>query len=386
MSAQKTTTIVPATALAALVANASWLGLVTAAESLPALATKPPASLQQAGIPRRLIAVDNVCAWPNLVTLKDGSLIAVVFNQPNHGLTEGDIDCWGSAGGQSWKRLSTVTRHEAKTVRMNHAAGLNADGDLVVLCNGWDKIDPRRNQASRPIRTVGAISQDGGKTWEQTDPALPEEPGMSWQVPFGDIQLAANGDLVVGTYAFNSPKNKRGNIYAARSRNGGRSWTHIAPIVKDRHVEAAMLHLGDGHWLAASRRFGILDLDLFASEDDAFTWKHVGTLDIKPVSAAHLLKLSDGRILLTYGNRGGSHRGIDARVSSDGGTTWGGPQRLVRLERVDCGYPDAVELPGRRILVGWYAGGIAQHRRYHMGVVNLTLDELRCPVATSVHP
>ena len=33
-----------------------------------------------ADIPRRLIAIDNVCAWPNLVKLNDGSLVAVVFN------------------------------------------------------------------------------------------------------------------------------------------------------------------------------------------------------------------------------------------------------------------------------------------------------------------
>jgi hypothetical protein len=46
-------------------------------------------------MPRRLIAIDNVCAWPNLVKLKDGSLVAIVLNQPNHGRTEGDVDCWG---------------------------------------------------------------------------------------------------------------------------------------------------------------------------------------------------------------------------------------------------------------------------------------------------
>lgn len=138
-----------------------------------------------------------------------------------------------------------------------------------------------------------------------------------------------------------------------------------------------MLHLGDGRWLAASRRFEHLDLDLFASEDDALTWKPVVTLDVKPVSSAHLLKLSDGRILLTYGNRTPGSRGIDGRTSRDGGRTWTTPQRLVALETGDCGYPDAVELPGRRVMIAYYADGIPQHQRYHMAVVNLTTDELR---------
>lgn len=350
------------------------LALATAASAIAALPAQPPEALKAAGIPRRIVAIDNVCAWPNLQQLRDGSIVAVVFNQPNHGYTEGDVDAWHSADGRFWNRLGSVTRHEPQTVRMNHGVGLNRDGHLVVLCNGWDKIAPRRNAESRPIVTVGAISRDGGKSWEQLGPVLPAVPGLSYHVPFGDILTAANGDLVAGTYAFSRPK---GNIYAVRSKDGGRTWTHFAPIAQDRHVEAAIVHLGGGKWVAASRRFEFLDLEIFLSEDDAFTWKPAGILDIKPVSSAHLLKLSDGRLLLTYGKRADSDRGIDARLSPDGGRTWGPVQRLVALENRDCGYPDAIEFPGGRILLAYYVDGIAEHQRYHMGVVNLTLGELR---------
>ena len=148
--------------------------------------------------------------------------------------------------------------------------------------------------------------------------------------------------------------------------------------MKDKHCEAAMLHVGEGRWLAASRRFGILDLEVFASDDDAMTWKPICMLDIKPVSSAHLLKLSDGRILLTYGKRGESgDRGIDGRTSLDGGRTWGEPQRLVVLEKSDLGYPDAVELAGGRIVIAYYSDRITQHQRYHMGVVNLSIADVR---------
>lgn len=349
-----------------------------AAESMGTLPAQAPEALRAAGIPRRIVAIDNVCAWPNIVTLKDGSLVAIIFNQPNHGFTEGDVECWGSVDGRFWKYLSTVTQHAPQTVRMNHGAGLNADGHLVVLCNGWDKITPRRNAESRPIQTVAALSRDGGKTWEQLGSVFPKVDGLSWHVPFGDIQAAANGDLVAGTYAFTRPKT--GNIYAARSRDGGRTWTHLAPIVQDRHVEAALLHVGGGRWLAASRRFEHRDLEIFSSDDDAMTWKRIVTLDVKPVSSAHLLKLSDGRILLTYGNRGAGNRGIDAHTSADRGRTWSPPQRLIALESEDLGYPDAVELPGGRLLVSYYADSIPEHQRYHMGTINLTLDEIK-PVA-----
>ena len=363
----------PPRRLSRITVTALILGLQCAAANQAGLPVQAPEPLTAAGFPRRLIAIDNVCAWPNLQRLHDGSLVAVVFNQPNHGYTEGDVDAWRSHDGRFWERLGPITQHEPQTVRMNHGVGLNRDGDLVVLCNGWDHIAPRRNAQSRPIVTHGALSRNGGKSWEQLGPVLPQEPGLSWHVPFGDILIAGNGDLVAGTYAFSRP---RGNVYAVRSKDGGRTWTQVASVVKDRHVEAALLHLGNGRWLAASRRFEYLDLEMFVSEDDAFTWKPAGILDVKPVSSAHLLKLSDGRILLTYGNRGDGNRGIDARVSADGGKTWGAPQRLIALENRDCGYPDAVEFANGRLLIAYYVDGIPAHQRYHMGVINLTIDEL----------
>jgi len=35
----------------------------------------------------------NVCARLNPVNLRDGAPVAIVFNQPNHARTDGDIDC-----------------------------------------------------------------------------------------------------------------------------------------------------------------------------------------------------------------------------------------------------------------------------------------------------
>jgi hypothetical protein len=37
---------------------------------------------------KRYVAIDNVCAWPNLTLLKDGTIIATIFNQPSHGRLE----------------------------------------------------------------------------------------------------------------------------------------------------------------------------------------------------------------------------------------------------------------------------------------------------------
>ncbi|MEO7653430.1 MAG: hypothetical protein ABIZ80_23470, partial [Bryobacteraceae bacterium] len=31
------------------------------------------------------VAIQNVCAWPNVQKLRDGTLLAMIFNQPCHG-------------------------------------------------------------------------------------------------------------------------------------------------------------------------------------------------------------------------------------------------------------------------------------------------------------
>ena len=52
----------------------------------------------------RYVAVDDVCAWPNLTLLKDGTLTATIFNQPHHGKGEGDVESWVSTdGGRKWE-------------------------------------------------------------------------------------------------------------------------------------------------------------------------------------------------------------------------------------------------------------------------------------------
>ena len=44
-------------------------------------------------------AIQGTCAWPNCQILPDGTILALIFNQPCHGLWEGDLDCWASEDG-----------------------------------------------------------------------------------------------------------------------------------------------------------------------------------------------------------------------------------------------------------------------------------------------
>jgi len=65
----------------------------------PAQAAQPRVRTKSGETAKPVIAVDNVCAWPNLTRLNDGSIIATIFNQPSHGSMAGDVDCWATTDG-----------------------------------------------------------------------------------------------------------------------------------------------------------------------------------------------------------------------------------------------------------------------------------------------
>ena len=88
----------------------------------------------------RVVAVENVSPGPTSRSCCDGTIVAVIHNQPFHGQEEGDVECWASRDGRKWEKRSVITQHEPHTIRMNHAAGLARNGDLVVLCSGWTDV------------------------------------------------------------------------------------------------------------------------------------------------------------------------------------------------------------------------------------------------------
>jgi len=319
--------------------------------------------------PKAVVAVDNVCAWPNLTVLGDGSIVATIHNQPSHLKVPADVECWASEdGGRTWaKRGMPAPRDNEVVARGNVAAGVARNGDLIVITAGWS--DPVSETRGTPLPPIVSRSSDGGRSWTIDANAFPDtwpEVGRSkispegYLTPFGDILEAEDGGLCVGLYG-----GRAGAAFVYRSRDDGKTWAGPAPINKDATIyEEALFHLGKGKWLAATRHDG---LDLYASEDDARTWVHRKKLTGAAQHPGHFARLKDGRVLLTYGNRV-EPKGVDIRFSEDEGTTWSDPLRVVDFQG-DGGYPSSVQLTDGQVLTAYYAQRIVGHKRYHMGVV-----------------
>jgi hypothetical protein len=351
----------------------SLLLLAAVIGTAPGVARSAETALQRVkdrdgNTPQPIVAVDNVCAWPNLTLLPDGAVVATIFNQPSHGSVAGDVDCWASTdGGRSWQKRGTPAAHEPETNRMNVAVGLAPGGDLLVISSGWSNRYPadRTGAAFRAgiLEPWVCRSADGGRTWTVDRQAFPARgPRGGDCIPFGDILPGADGQLRVAIYEVLQLRDDR--VYLYRSPDGGKTWGEPTPLdAGARRNETALAHLGGGQWLAAAR---ISELQLYRSEDDAKTWTACGPVTQASQHPGDFLQLRDGRWLLTYGNRT-ADRGVDVRFTRDAGKTWSQPQRVADFEG-DGGYPSSIQLADGSVVTAYYASKSSSHSRYHMGV------------------
>ena len=389
---------------------AAWLAAVCCLAAVQGRAADSAPAGPKARVLSHAVAVKNVCAWPNLDTLADGAIVATIFNQPCHGMWEGDVDCWATTdGGKNWQFRGRPAPHEPTTNRMNVAAGTNAKGELIVLASGWGNRNPpppegkpaHPDTGEAPLSIWVCRSADYGKTWTHAEGVeLPSKSRLAATqtlsdrlIPFGDIIVIGDGKLGACLYAFD-PEIKTDVSYFFTSVDDGATWSFTSVIGAGGLNETTPLRLANGDLLACARTIWVEQppheqrLELFRSRDNGNSWTSGQSVTGPMEHPAHLLELSDGRILLTYGDRSAANfwsnypdgkpgkaefpNGIEVRTSADGGKSWTPPQRIASFDG-DGGYPATVELPDGRLLTAFYAKRTADHEGYQMATVTWQL-------------
>ena len=176
--------------------------------------------------------------------------------------------------------------------------------------------------------------------------------------PHGPLQLKDGRLLYVGKQLWTTER----RIGAVESKDDGLTWIWLSEIpgrpgddVARAYHELHAVETDDGRIVAQIRHHGNVDTHSTLqteSADGGKTW----TIP-RPITFGYpsqLLKLRDGRLVMTYGHRRPPF-GNQARVSSDHGRTWSDPMIGSGDGTAgDLGYPSTVELADGTLLTIWY--------------------------------
>jgi Neuraminidase (sialidase) len=224
--------------------------------------------------------------------------------------------------------------------------------DATTLAE-WNGVNARLSPEARKKELgVWAIrSTDGGVTWSERVPTLVNS-------PHGPIQLADGRLLYAGKDLWGQDE----RVGFCESSDDGQTWRWLADITPregDKHTEYHELHAvetGDKRIIAQIRNHNPANQGetlQCESSDGGKTWTTPRSVGVWGLPS-HLLKLRDGRLLMTYGHRR-APLGNQARVSTDHGRTWSEPIVLSGDGITgDLGYPSTVELADGTLLSVWY--------------------------------
>jgi len=315
--------------------------------------------------------------WPTVARLTNGRLAVVCSGgREEHVCPFGRVDLYVSDdNGQSWGWPRTLLDSDID----DRDAGIleTARGTLLVTTftslayepvlakartsAAWDAAKLRRWQAAhtrlseeRRRAELGQWmirSTDGGRTWSPRYSSIVNS-------PHGPTQLRDDRLLYAGK-----------ELWTGQRRNGvceslddGQTWRWLAEIPARPGDDGAQYHelhaveCASGRLVVQIRNHnGSNERETLQSEsaDGGRTWSLPRSIGVWGLPS-HLLRLRDGRLLMSYGHRRPPF-GNQARISDDEGRTWSETLAISSDgASTDLGYPSTVELADGTLLSVWY--------------------------------
>jgi len=325
---------------------------------------------------RRFVVMTLGGFFPVMQKLPDGRIGIVARGGDFHVGERGTlVFLTSSDGGESWSHATTIA--DDGPDNRNPSFGVAADGTLIVShatvdlykAGNWD---PVKKGGSTNIRI--SRSEDCGATWSSSElmngqgnedwsgsGATGTNNPHSFYSPYGKMLTLADGTLLMEYYVMHKLPDGRRNsaVFITRSKDGGRTWVDTVRIAEG-HDETALCDLGNGHILAVMRTTYTtkpITLQQTESTDGGYTWSEPRIITGDGEYPADVIRLNDGRLLLTYGRREPPH-GVQAMISHDDGKTWDTEHKLFLggdSSTRDCGYPSSVQLDTGEVVTAYYA-------------------------------
>ncbi|MBQ8907869.1 MAG: exo-alpha-sialidase [Clostridia bacterium] len=224
------------------------------------------------------------------------------------------------------------------------------------VIEGLASLPEEARQAGSFVR----LSEDYGITWSENIRVPVTAPHGPCLCPDGSL-------LYLGKGSFSREEDgiDKDEIWAYASLDGGKTWEKRGLCQKPADISWRVLHephalaLPDGSLLGAIRSEagstggGCFATFITKSYDGGRTWsawRDLGVIGSPP----HLLLLSTGEVLCSYGRREKPY-GIRAIFSADGGESWGDEYILDEdFETYDLGYPSTAELDDGSLITVYY--------------------------------
>ena len=320
--------------------------------------------------------------WPTLARRKNGQLLLVCSGgREAHVCPFGRVELMRSDdGGRTWgfprvvmdgpidDRDAGVLETAKGSILITTFTSLAYEGILKRAeaaepgqPGAWPEEKLRRWQAAhnrvtaeerqRALGVWMIRSTDGGVTFSGRYDCLVDS-------PHGPIQLA-DGRLL---YAGKDLWREGSRVGFCESTDDGQTWRWLATLPTregDSHTSYHELHAvetADGRLVCQIRNHNkqnSRETLQAESSDGGKTWTEPHSIGVWGLPS-HLLRLKDGRLLMTYGHRR-DPLGNQARVSDDGGRTWSDPI-IVSGDGIsgDLGYPSTVQLDDGSLVTVWY--------------------------------
>ena len=312
--------------------------------------------------------------WPTLVRRKNGELLVTYSGgREAHVCPFGRVEMIRSSDdGKTWSwpetlldtpiddRDSGICETSAGSLLVTTFTSL-AYEDLLSKAADWD---PQKLTRWRAVNL--RISPQKRKELLGTWMLRSTDAGLTWSAPYrvpvnsphGPVAASRGRLLYAGKRLWNADR----KVGLCESTDDGVTWRWLSDIPTRAGDSAADYHelhvveAGDGRIIVHIRNHNernARETLQCESSDGGRSWSEPRPIGV-PGFPSHLLRLRDGRLLMSYGYRHAPF-GNQARISEDNGRSWSAP--LIISDdgaSSDLGYPSTVELPGGGFVTVWY--------------------------------